>query len=192
MDKYYSFLSKALLTEEALDRAGRTNKCALPEIFNKELYEKLSIHSFDENIVNSASKMAIVYTAICSFENTVREFVSKKLLEKFGEDWLNLGVPEKIRERAKTRKEEEDKIKWHTSRGNDNLLTYTEFGDLISIMNQNWELFEPHLISLEWARQIIKSLERSRNVIMHSGELGLEDVERIGTYIRDWIKQVGT
>jgi hypothetical protein len=40
-------------------------------------------------------------------------------------------------------------------------------------------------------RQIISTVERSRNVIMHRGELGLQDVERIATAIRDWIRQVG-
>ena len=36
-----------------------------------------------------------------------------------------------------------------------------------------------------------KTLERSRNVIMHSGQLSKKDIERIGTNIRDWISQVG-
>ena len=40
-------------------------------------------------------------------------------------------------------------------------------------------------------RQIFQTIERSRNVIMHSGELGRRDIERIGTNIRDWINQVG-
>ena len=35
-------------------------------------------------------------------------------------------------------------------------------------------------------------LERSRNVIMHGGTLDTEDIERIGIYVRDWVKQVGT
>ena len=58
-------------------------------------------------------------------------------------------------------------------------------------MSQNYELFEIHIVSIEWARQIFSTLERSRNVIMHSGELGKRDIERIGTNIRDWISQVG-
>lgn len=37
----------------------------------------------------------------------------------------------------------------------------------------------------------ISTIERSRNVIMHSGELSARDVERIGINIRDWISQVG-
>ena len=71
------------------------------------------------------------------------------------------------------------------------VINYTEFGDLASIMSQNYELFEVHIVSIDWARQIFQTIERSRNVIMHSGELGRRDIERIGTNIRDWINQVG-
>ena len=90
---------------------------------------------------------------------------------------------------AKIEKDEE-KIKWHTQRG-DSMINYIEFGDLVSIMQQNFDVFEVYIISIDWARQIIQTLERSRNVIMHSGVLGRKDIERIGTNIRDWISQVG-
>jgi len=72
------------------------------------------------------------------------------------------------------------------------MINYIEFGDLVSIMQQNFELFEVHIVSIDWARQIIQTLERSRNVIMHSGQLSKKDIERIGTNIRDWISQVGS
>ena len=62
---------------------------------------------------------------------------------------------------------------------------------LYSMIGWFYELFEVHIVSIEWARQIFSTLERSRNVIMHSGELGKRDIERIGTNIRDWISQVG-
>ena len=71
------------------------------------------------------------------------------------------------------------------------MINYVDFGDLASIMLKNYEWFEVHIISIDWARQIFQTLERSRYVIMHSGVLGRRDVERIGTNIRDWISQVG-
>ena len=71
------------------------------------------------------------------------------------------------------------------------MINYIEFGDLVSIMQQNFELIEVYIVSIDWARQIIQTLERSRNVIMHNGELGRKDIERIGTNIRDWVSQVG-
>ena len=38
---------------------------------------------------------------------------------------------------------------------------------------------------------LLAILERSRNVVMHGGELGLQDIERIGGNIRDWVRQAG-
>lgn len=86
--------------------------------------------------------------------------------------------------------EETNKIKWHTHRGT-SMINYVDFADLANIMGQNYDLFEVHIVSLEWAKQIFTTLEKSRNVIMHSGELGERDIERIGINIRDWISQVG-
>jgi hypothetical protein len=144
----------------------------------------------DEDLITSAKRMATVYTAITAFENSVRAFISKKLLEEIGDDWWDKAVSEKIRDKAESRREEENKIKWHAHRG-DPLINYTDFGHLSSIINQNWACFEDLLQSLDWVRQIFNTLERSRNVIMHSAELGNEDIERVGSAIRDWIRQVG-
>jgi hypothetical protein len=186
----YAFVFRGLLTEEALDKTERLGHVGLRTNVDAEIAERLPIDSLDEELVGRAKRMATVYIAIAAFENSVREFVSKRLLEEVGADWWTKSVSEKIREKAESRREEEAKIRWHTPRG-DEPLNYTEFGDLTSIVSQNWTLFEDHLQSLDWVRQIISTLERSRNVIMHSGELGPQDVERIATVIRDWISQVG-
>jgi hypothetical protein len=184
----YAFVFKGLLTEAALDRTGRFkhNSSELDPI----VAERLSIDLLDDVLVLRAKRMATVYTVIAAFENTVRDFVSRILLEAVGETWWETAVSDKIRTRANTRRDEENKIRWHTPRG-DSYINYTDFGDLTSIINQNWVQFEPHLHSIEWVRQLINTLEKSRNVIMHSGELQNEDIERIGTAVRDWIRQVG-
>lgn len=189
-DILYSFAFKGILTEFALDKTQRLKKTKLRDEELKHLHDCLGIDELEEEFVIKAQKMAIVYTAICAFENSVRKFVSKKLLEVHGEDWWENKVTEGIRKKPQTRKEQEDKIRWHTPRG-DSIINYTEFGDLVSIIRNNWADFEPHIVSQEWAEQIVKTLERSRNVIMHSGELVNHDIERVGTYIRDWISQTG-
>ena len=63
--------------------------------------------------------------------------------------------------------------------------------DLVNIIRNNWQVFEPHIKSIEWAANIFDAVERSRNVIMHSGALEKGDIERLGVFIRDWVKQVG-
>jgi hypothetical protein len=186
----YAFVFRGLLAEEALDKTERLTHIGLTANVDADIAARLPTNSLDEDLVSRAKRMAAVYVAIAAFENSVREFVSKRLLEEIGVDWWTSSVSEKIREKAESRREEETKIRWHTPRG-DEPINYTEFGDLASIMGQNWPHFEDHLQSLDWARQIFSTVERSRNVIMHSGELGLQDIERIGTSIRDWIRQVG-
>lgn len=187
----YSFAFRALLAESALDKTQRISRISLTSNVDTSVAARLPIEALDEDLVARAKRMATVYVAIAAFENTVREFLSKRLLEVVGAEWWKSAVSEKIRTKAEARKTEESKVRWHTPRG-DEPLNYTEFGDLASIIAQNWQHFENHLESQDWVRQIISTLERSRNVIMHSGELGLQDVERIGTAIRDWIRQVGS
>lgn len=189
-NELYAFAFRGLLTEESLDRAGRQSKLLQSSAIEQATAKSVALDILDEDFVIRARRMATVYTAIAAFENSVRDFVSRKLLEHAGADWWAHCVSESIRKKAQSRQEEEAKIRWHTPRG-DQLLNYTEFGDLTSIMLQNWIQFEPHLRSLDWAKQIISTLERSRNVIMHSGDLANSDLERIGTAIRDWVKQVG-
>jgi len=190
IDAIYSFVFRGLLSEESLDSAGRKAKNNFSEIWDIETSQRLGIPLMDEDLVAKSRKMAVVYTAICAFENSVREFIEKKLLEVKGEKWWDSCVKKLIRDKAENRKKSEKDIRWLTPRGN-SLIYYTEFADLISIMAGNWTLFEVHVVELDWAKQIITTLEKSRNIIMHSGELEQADIERVGIYIRDWIKQVG-
>lgn len=190
MDRLYSFIMRGELAKVALEKTETISKHYSSDIIEQDYIKRLSLDLLDDEFVSAAKLMATVYTAITAFENTIREFVVKILMENKGENWWEESVSEKIRNRAESRKNEEDKIKWHTQRG-DSLINYTEFGDLASIMNNNIEYFADHIVSIEWARNIITTIERSRNVIMHSGKLGTRDIERIGINIRDWISQVG-
>lgn len=191
-DPLYAFVFKGLLTEEALEKAGCRRRSVFSDTWESETARRLGISLLDEELVKKSRKMAVVYTAICAFENSVREFISKKLLEEKGEKWWELCVKSEIRQKAEDRKKAEKDVRWLTQRG-DSMIYYTEFGDLLSIMGrpENWKFFEVHIGNIDWAKQIITTLEKSRNIIMHSGELEPKDIERVGTYIRDWIRQVG-
>jgi hypothetical protein len=184
----YGFIGKALLTEAALDRTARRVRRENRSI-DPEMEHRLSLDLLDPESVVSARKMAAVYTAVAAFENSARDLVSKTLQEKKGDDWWRASVSEKIRKKAQARQEEEAKVRWHTQRGRDSV-NYTDFGDLGAVISQNWDLFSELLLDQAWVTHIFDTLERSRNVIMHSGDLADEDIVRIGVVIRDWIKQV--
>lgn len=194
MTDLYSFVYRGNLTRLALSKTNVIKKNNdsnyVDGLLNDDVIKKLPLDRIDENIVTEAKSMAAVYIAIASFENSAREFVVKILQEKHGENWWEISVSEKIRKKAESRKEEEDKIKWHNQRG-ESLINYTEITDLANIMSNNLELFEDFIISIDWVKQIFHTIDRSRNVIMHSGKLGTYDIERLSMNIRDWLNQVG-
>ena len=188
-DAPYEFAFRGLLTEEALDRAGRA-PTTIPGLFDAEIAEKLSVDLLDEAVVAPAKHRAAVYVAVAAFENGARELVTRVMLEGFGENWWDERVSEKTRTHCKGRQEEDERNRYHKQRG-EAQINYTELKHLVNIIRANWELFEPFLPSPEWTASVFDAIERSRNVIMHSGVLDREDVARLGINIRDWVTQVG-
>jgi hypothetical protein len=190
IDRSYAFVLRAHLTEEALDAAGRVSRRSAFK--DQEDLERLAgIDALDERHVASAKEMAVVYVVVAAFENSVRELIIKTLLETKGGDWWATCVSEKIRNAAQARMDDEDKVRWHAQRGQDPI-NYTMLPNLLSIIRQNFEQFEPFIHNIEWAAQIFDAIERSRNVIMHSGVLSKRDVARVGSLINDWSRQVAT
>ncbi len=187
--RLYEFVFRGQLTDAALDRSGRLPRFAVDEGM-EDIAAALSLELLEQEYVDPARRMAVVYTAIAAFENSVRHFISKVLLDAHGEKWWELTVSENIRKAADSRRDDEQRAKWHGLRGA-HPLNYTELGHLVNIMQQSWVDFEPYVRRIDWATSIFGALERSRNVIMHSGTLDIEDVERVGIHMRDWIKQVG-
>jgi hypothetical protein len=185
----YSFVYRGVLADEAVRQALPKPEAASSEP-EADVQRRMPLESLDDALVMAARKMASVYVAIAAFENSVRAFVEERLVEKVGVDWWDKAVSEEIRKQAENRKEDEEQIRWHGSRGTSQL-SYVQLGDLASIIQRNHPAFKELVPSVEWAREIFRSLERSRNVIMHSGQLKMGDVERVAMNIRDWIRQVG-
>jgi hypothetical protein len=185
----YSFVYRGVLSEEALDRVGRRRRNHFGADQAQELQNSLSFDFLDPQLLCEGQRMSLVYAAIHAFENTVRAMVVKAMGEKHGPTWWEK-VPERIRKTSKTRMEEDAKYRWHGARGASEI-NYCDFGDLSSIIVTNWDVFEDLLGNLEWVKAILTSLEKSRNIVMHSGSVAKEDVERIGMNIRDWIRQAG-
>lgn len=185
----YSFVYRGVLTDEALDGVGRRRRSHFGAEEAKLIQKSLSFDFLDPDLLAEAQRMAFVYTAIHAFENGVRALVTKAMAEEHGESWWER-VPDKVQKRSKSRMEEDAKNRWHGARGAQDI-NYCDFGDLVSIIDTNWSIFDDLLGSLEWTKAILNSLERSRNTVMHGGALAKEDIERIGMNIRDWIRQVG-
>ncbi len=186
----YSFVYRGVLADEAVEKALPARAAAGENLPEMDIQRRLPLEILDDALVASAKKMAWVYTAIAAFENSVRGFIEERLLEKVGATWWEAAVSSTIKGDAEKKKKEEEQIRWHGSRGSSHL-AYVQLDDLAVIIQNNHQHFKDLIPTVEWAREIFRSLTRSRNVIMHSGQLTLADVERVAMNIRDWIRQVG-
>ncbi len=189
MNDLYDFVYRGVLTEESLDKVGRRTRRSFGPEDAEKVRAALSFELLDSERVVGAQRMAIVYTALHAFENSVRHFVSTAMAEEHEEVWWSK-VPTKVQNKVKGRIEEEAKFRWHGARGGADI-EYCDFGDLSSIIATNWPVFEDVLTDLEWAKATLSVLERSRNIVMHGGQLERQDLERIGVNIRDWVRQAG-
>lgn len=186
--RLYEFIYRANLAEQSLDQAGRRSTSML-RFDEANIRGTLGIEVLDTEHVASAEKMSFVYITVAAFENSVRDLIKSVLLETSGEGWWEACVSDKLRTAANNRRQEEQKIRWHVQRGDDPI-RFTMLPNLANIIAQNAEAFEPYLPNIEWVRSVFDIVERSRNVIMHSGVLSDRDIARLGSMIRDWNSQV--
>ena len=192
-NKLAGFVYRAQIFQERITHLS-VRKGSEGQLSPERVAKKVSLDYLDNDLVEDAQKMAGVYVAIASFENMLRGIISDVLLEEKGESWWSSdSISSEIKKKAEKKQEDEGQNRWHTPRGI-NPIYFTEMKDLVSIIcNQNnWPYFENLFGDPDWVRHSVKSLERSRNVIMHSGQLTMEDIERVGLVIRDWVRQVGS
>lgn len=162
MNQLYSFIYRGVLTEESLDKIGRRRRRHAREEDLAKLQGALSYEMLDVDLLADAQRMAIVYAAIHAFENTARQLVQKAMVEAHGDSWW-AKVPDRITKKVAGRMTEDEKFKWHGTRGASQI-SYCDFGDLSSIVITNWTIFEDLLGDMEWAKAILGSLPEAHAV----------------------------
>lgn len=144
---------------------------------------------FEADIRQAARRMAEFYVLYFSLENTIRRLISGRLSERHGMDWWDQRVPAGVRAAVadKQKKEKDSPM----SIRSDDPLTYTNFGELIDILNANWTDFSDTLRSPKAAQQILGQFNQIRNIIAHSVELSEDEILRLQLLIRDWFRISG-
>ena len=141
---------------------------------------------------NNALEMARLYAVLHAFENEVRSLIRDTLEEQVGPSWWDnqSTVPKKVRENAEARQKTAEKDSWLEGAKGDRL-EYIDFGDLSSIIIQNWGYFRDVMPSQDWIRQRMTELEKARNFVAHNRMLLPSEFQRIYMYISDWNKVIG-
>jgi hypothetical protein len=186
--KLKQFVFNGILTEDSLtilEKEGIT----IRQGSNIQPIARIEESDFSPRIIHSASRMASIYIVFFCLENAVRELISARLSERKGIDWWK-NVPDKIRKNVDGLIKEEEKYRYHAQRSTSNI-GYTMFGNLGQIIIANWEEFSDLIPNQQWLTSRFEDLEKSRNIIMHTGLLPEIEIERIESITRDWLRQVG-
>ncbi|ABX12511.1 Swt1 family HEPN domain-containing protein [Nitrosopumilus maritimus] len=147
--------------------------------------ENVDPELFDSDIRKSAKRMADFYVVYFSLENSVRRLIKETLTEKYGKDWWEKGIPKGIKDNVKQIQEDE-KDSVMAIRSADDPLTYTNFGELIPIIESQWDLFSDRLRGKKAMQQILSQFNKTRNLIAHSCELEPDEVTRLELLVKDW------
>lgn len=186
------FVFRGLLFESESERYRRAGIRVGADLGHSEeqlLLEALS--PFGVKRRNDALEMARLYSVLHAFENEVRSLIRDTLDEKVGPNWWDTDcVPGKVKNMAESRQKTAEKDSWLEGAKGDRL-EFVDFGDLASIIVQNWEHFKDPMPSQDWIRQRMTELEKARNFVAHNRMLLPTEFQRIYMYISDWNKVVG-
>ena len=187
--KIKEFVFNALLLNNSLEEL---NKQGITVFKAEDLLPVSHIveNDFNPKIWYNALSMSDVYTSLYCIENTLRNFIVERLSERHGIDWWEQKIPSKIKDAVNKLKKQDEKNKYHSSRSGIEI-GYTMLGNLGQIIIANWDDFSDIIPNQAWITSRMDDLEMSRNVIMHTGILPQNEIDRIESIVRDILRQIG-
>jgi hypothetical protein len=184
------WLFKGLAVEAALDGLESEGVAVRAAADPGALQRVMPLEDFSPEIRRIAMKALPAYLAFFCLENAVRELVMERLLEIRGPGWWGESASASIKKKVEERQNKEGQNRWHIRRGATEIY-YTDFGDLVAIIRNNWEQFEDLFPDQNWIANRLNELEASRNIIAHSNPLDDRELDRVRMYLQDWTRQVG-
>lgn len=138
----------------------------LDAILKNNLYS--SAVSLPNDIAEKAKDLSEVYLYLYVVENSLRMFIQNIAIRKYGNNYFyQLKIPQSIQKSIALRKENEEKNKWLSLRGSEELF-YLDFKDLAIVISENWELFKACFDSQAWIKTKIDELANIRNLVAHN------------------------
>lgn len=184
------WLFQGMAIESTLDRLEREGVALRATTDPRALQRVMPLEDFSTDIRRAAMAALPAYLAFFCLENSVRELVSERLTEVSGTAWWEQRASAKVKEKVRVRQEKEGNERWHIARGQSEIF-YTDFGDLKSLILNNFADFEDLFPDQNWISSRLDELESSRNIIAHSNVLDEREMGRLHLYLQDWIRQVG-
>ena len=164
-----------------VDNIGSIVKFQVTELFGNLPSINVQIPVYSHVIANFESSLVQMMTAyglIASFENKLRFFLASTLEKSKGTDWWDKSIPQSVKKNIKSHRLQQ----WHIELPKSNI-QYTDFSDLISIIINNWDIFQPIFKDQSLIKTYLESLEIPRNTIAHSNVLSSSMFKELELYI---------
>jgi hypothetical protein len=190
IDGVRSWLFRTVSTETLLDELETEGVAVRAATDPRALQRVIPLDAFSAEVRGAAMRALPAYLAFFCLENSVRELVADRMQEAYGVDWWEDHASGPIQNKVADRKEKEGRNRWHVRRG-EHEIYYTDFGDLKSLIQNNWALFDELFPDQNWLLARFDELEASRNIIAHGNLLDERELARLQLYLHDWTRQVG-
>lgn len=187
--KIRQFVFNGLLLQDSFDSLEREGICVHGE-GDFSSVSRVVEADFSPRVWNDAVNMASVYQEIFCIENTIRNFIVERMSERHGLSWWDEKVSAGIKRDVTRLKDKEAKNKFFSSRS-DSEIGYTMLGNLGQIITDNWDDFSDIIPNQAWLNSRMQDLEMARNIVMHTGVLPQDEIERINSIVRDILRQIG-
>src|SRR2546430_1811517 len=176
------------LLEHDLDRIEREHAIDLRRGHRSTVEADESYYPQIESAIRTeAADMAPHYEVFYSLERAIRRLVTDSLEAEEGEDWWNSArVPEQMKKDAERAKKRE--IESGGTPRSDDLLDYTNFGDLSEMIKQNFDVFGATFSSVKAVERVMANLNTLRAPIAHCSPLAEDEVVRLRLTVTDWFR----
>src|SRR2546430_683238 len=175
------------LLEHDLDRIEREHAIDLSRGHSSVEADESYYPQIESAIRAEAAAMAPHYEVFYSLERAIRRLVADSLEAEEGEDWWNSArVPEQMKKDAERAKKRE--IESGVTPRSDDLLDYTNFGDLSEMIKQNFDVFGATFSSVKAVERVMANLNTLRAPIAHCSPLAEDEVVRLRLTVTDWFR----
>lgn len=143
---------------------------------------------FAERLRLEASRMSNNYAIFYCLENSIRDLISQRLSEQYGEEWWGSAVPEAVQNNADKNRRKE--ISSAVTPRSADLIDFTNFGELGEIIKSNWDIFGDMFRDVRAVEKVLATLNTLRAPIAHCKSLAEDEELRLHLGLRDWFRQM--
>jgi Swt1-like HEPN len=187
-DELRAFAANVLILNKDLDRIESRFQIDLDRVESTDpatAEERGYYAQFPLALRAEAAAMGRHYETFFCLENSIRDLVSSKL-SVVGPDWWDKHVPQSVKDAVdlNRRREAEAGVSLRSAQAID----YTTFGELLVIMEANWDVFSDTFNNQKALRRVLSGLNMLRAPIAHCASLASDEVTRLELSIKDYYR----